>query len=163
MQQQNHHKQNSDPCVYLNIYVILKTTHCGVISASKPRRWKTPNNYEFYQQVLSAHEWSHSRAWMGLCVTLERSEASLKIQVNSPMRSRLKIRHGDKQTWPRYEPVAQFPFRRTVRTGSVGGTSQRLKNSLFISYRSLDVLSLVVSSLLFLSSKPFTVPLQMIY
>ncbi|TKS77351.1 Coiled-coil domain-containing protein 114 [Collichthys lucidus] len=40
---------------------------------------------------------------MGLCVTLVRSEASLKIQVNSPMRLRLKIRHGDKQTWPRHE------------------------------------------------------------
>lgn len=119
MQQKNHDKQNSDPCVYLNIYVILKTTDCGVISASEPRRWKTLNNSEFYQQVLSVHEWSHSQAWMGLCVTLVRNEASLKIQVNSPMRLGLKIRHGDKQTWPRYEPVLQIPCRTIVCTGTV--------------------------------------------
>ena len=55
---------------------------------------------------------------MGLCVTLVRSEASLKIQVNSPMRLGLKIRHGDEQTWPRYEPVPQIPCRRVVRTGT---------------------------------------------
>lgn len=56
---------------------------------------------------------------MGLCVTLVCSEASLKIQVNSPMRLRLKIRHGDKQTWPRYEPELQIPCRKAVCTGTV--------------------------------------------
>lgn len=71
---------------------------------------ETLNNNEFDQQVLSVHEWSYSQAWMGLCVTLVRSEASLKIQVNSPMRLRLKIRHGDKQTWPRYEACASNPM-----------------------------------------------------
>lgn len=47
---------------HLNIYVILKTTGCGVISASEPRRWRMLNNYEFYQQILSVHEWNHSQA-----------------------------------------------------------------------------------------------------
>lgn len=156
MHQKTYHKQKSNPWIYLNIYVILKTTDSGVISASEPRRWKTLNNYEFYQQVLSVHEWSHSQAWMGLCVTLVRSEASLKIQVNSPMRLSLKIRHGDKQTWPRYEPVLQIPCRMIVCTGTIERTSQRLKNSLFISCRSLDESSLAVPNSPLSGNRPFT-------
>lgn len=56
-------------------------------------------------KILSTHEWSHSRAWMGLCVTRVRCGESLKIRVNSPMRVRLKIRHGDMWARPRYEPL----------------------------------------------------------
>lgn len=93
---------------------------------------------------------------MGLCVSLVRSIASLKIQVNSPMRLRLKIRHGDKQTWPRYEPVLKILCRRIVCTGTVERTRQRLKNSLFISCRSLDVSSLAVPTSLLSGNRPFT-------
>ena len=134
MQQKPNCKQNNDPCFYLNINVILKTTDCGVISASEPRRWKTLNNYEFYRQLLSVHEWGHSQAWMGLCVTLVRSETSLKIWANSPMSLGLKIRHGDKQTWPRYEPVPQIPCRRTAWIGTVGRTTQRLEKAVCLSH-----------------------------
>lgn len=119
MQQNKPLQTKQWPRAHLNIYVILKTTDCGVISVSESRRWKTLNNYEFYRQVLSVHEWSHSEAWMGLCVTLVSSEASLKIQVNSPMRLRLNIRHGDEHTWPRYEPVLQIPCRSIVHGGTV--------------------------------------------
>lgn len=57
-------------------------------------------------KILSTHEWSHSRAWMGLCVPWARCDASLKIRVNAPMRVRLKIRHGDMWARPRYEPLS---------------------------------------------------------
>lgn len=62
MQRKPNYKQNSDSSVDLNINAILKTTNCGVISTREPRRWKTQTNYEFYRQLLSVHEWSHSRA-----------------------------------------------------------------------------------------------------
>lgn len=71
---------------------------------------------------------------MGLCVTLVRSEASLKIQVNSPMRLGLKIRHGDKKTWPRYEPVPQTPCRRIACAGTVGRTSQKKEKTVYLSH-----------------------------
>lgn len=51
MQQKPNNKQNSDLCIHLNIYVILKTTVCSVISVSEPRRWKKLNNREFYRQI----------------------------------------------------------------------------------------------------------------
>lgn len=56
-------------------------------------------------KILSTHEWSHSRAWMGLCVPWARCDVSLKIRVNAPMRVRLKIRHGDMWAQPRYGPL----------------------------------------------------------
>lgn len=62
--------------IYLHIYVILKTTDRGIISVSQPQRRRTRNNREFYQQVLSIHERSHSGAWMGLCVARVCSGAS---------------------------------------------------------------------------------------
>lgn len=130
MQRKPNYKQNSDSSVDLNINAILKTTNCGVISTREPRRWKTQTNYEFYRQLLSVHEWSHSRAWMGLCTTLVHSEASLKIQVNSPMRLGLEIRHGDKLPRPRYESVPQkVPCGGTACVGTVGRTSQRLEKT----------------------------------
>lgn len=49
------------PGAHLNIYVILKTTDCGVISVSELWGWKTLNNYESYRQVLSVHEWATLR------------------------------------------------------------------------------------------------------
>lgn len=63
---------------------------------------------------------------MGLCVPLVRSEASLKIQVNSPMRLGLKIRHGDTLTWPRYEPVLQI-----VRLAPLKGEAKKKTVCLF--------------------------------
>lgn len=60
-------------------------------------------------KILSTHEWSHSRAWMGLCVPWARCGASLKIRVNAPMRVRLKIRHGDMWAQPRYELLSPVP------------------------------------------------------
>lgn len=146
MQRKPNYKQNSDSSVDLNINAILKTTNCGVISTREPWRWKTQTNYEFYRQLLSVHEWSHSRAWMGLCTTLVHSEESLKIQVNSPMRLGLEIRHGDKLPRPRYESVPQ-----KVPCGgdcvcwhSWKDKPEAEENSLFSTCRVLGVLSLAV-------------------
>lgn len=122
----NHYKQNSGSCVYLNINATLKPTVHGVIFSREPRRWKTLTNYEFYRQLLSVHEWNHSQQWMGLCATLVLREASLKIQVNSPMRLELEIHHGDKPAWPKHEPEPHIPSRRTGSVGTFGRTSHRL-------------------------------------
>lgn len=103
--------------------------------------WTIMNSTSKYSASMNGstlrHEWAFVSLWCAL------KQAS-KIQVNSPMRLRLKIRHGDMWTWPRYEPVPQIPYRRIVCSGTAEKTSQRLKNSLFISCRSLHVLSLAV-------------------
>lgn len=71
-----------------------------------------------------------------------------KIQVNSPMRLGLKIRHGDRQTWPSYELWATNPLQEDCACWRCWKEKpERLTNSLFISCRSLDVLlSLAVST-----------------
>lgn len=48
----------------------LKQLTVASFPTSEPQRWRKPDNYEFYRQILSVHEWSHSGPWMGLCVTL---------------------------------------------------------------------------------------------
>ena len=63
-------------------------------------------------EATLGHEWAFVSLWL-------RREASLKIQANSLMRLRLKISHGDMQTWPKHEPVPQIPSKRTVCAGTV--------------------------------------------
>ena len=130
----NPYKQNRGSCVSLNINVTLKPTVCGVIFSREPRRWKTLTNYEFYRQLLSAHEWSHSQQWMGLCATLVLREASLKIQVNSPMRLEPEIHHGDKPAWPKHEPERHIPSRRTASAGIFGRTSHQLGKTVCLAH-----------------------------
>lgn len=145
-QRQPPYRQNSVWCVFLNINVVLKPTVCGVISTREPRRWKMLNISEFFGPLLRLHEWSHSQPWMGLCATLKRSWASLKIQVNSPMRLGLEICHGDQPAWAKHEPVPHYRLQEDCvcwREAQVG------ENSLFGSGRSLDVLSLAVPAIFF--------------
>lgn len=124
-----------------------------LVSLGDGRRWTIRNSTSNCSVSMNGatlrHEW-------GFVLLLVHSEASLKIQVNSPIRLGLKMQHGDKQTWPKNEAVPQIPFRRTACIGTVRKKSQRLKKFVYL-MKSLGVLSLAVPTSLFSGNGTFNV------
>lgn len=137
----NHTVTHASIWIFMSSLKQLTVASFPPVSLGDGGCWTIMNSTSKYSASMNGatlrHEWAFVSLW---CAVKQAS----KIQVNSPMRLRLKIRHGDMWTWPRYEPLPQIPCRRIVCSGTVEKTSQRLKNSLFISCRSLGVLSLAV-------------------
>lgn len=93
---------------HASIWIFMQSLKQPTVASFPPvnlgdgRRWTIMNSTGNYTASMNGATLGHEWAFVSLWCTLKQA---WKIQVNSPMRLGLKIRHGDKQTWLRHEPV----------------------------------------------------------
>lgn len=123
LQRQIQDKQHGGSSVHLNIYAILKSTACDVISSRDPRRWDTLMNLtRNYSVSMNGGTFSHERALCAASVTAETentTELSHKVRACAlPYNRRAR---------PKMAPCTTHPVRDKLSICTVGGMRLRLE------------------------------------